>query len=389
MASNIPGYISVAPTTTVPGIVNASGFISGAATQLVEPLYITAESVSGGRAVAFNQSGSLQIAMASVSGRMPAVGVVRDGVLSGQQVEVWRNGSLFNNSSGTPFDFSGWMNQPLYVGASGHVIASGAPTASGNIQQMLGVSVSQSGMEIQLGDALEGVIAQSGDIGSGAIAGQAGGGFFTIASGTITTNDIGSGSIVSGLIASGQLGPNHFGSGVVLSGTIASGQLGNNHLGSGAIVRAAQFGTPIQSGTSWQLITEENVSGVRAVCISQSGNVRIAMAAVSGRMPAVGVVWDNVLSGINCNIYTDGFFQFPVGLFVVSGVTNFIGGPVWVGRSGFVCPISGSFNSGGYASGDIGQKLGGSVNSGAVLFRVNNTVWSGGPLGEATGGGIV
>lgn len=213
----------------------------------------------------------------------------------------------------------------------------------------------------------------SGSVGSGAIIGAAGGGSRNVASGTLTTNDIGSGAIVSGLIASGQIGGRHF--------------------ASGAMITQAQWVASVYSGTPWSLVTAENVSGVRAVCVDQSGNIRVAMAAVSGRMPAVGVVIDNALSGIPANIYTDGLIFFTSGLF--NGINHF-GQPVWVGRSGQLSPISGSFDSGGYASGDIGQKLGVAVTqsgianflSGAVLLRMNTTNWSGGPLGEATGGVI-
>ena len=299
--------------------------------------------------VAFTQSGTLQTAMASVSGRMPAVGIITANYASGATVTMIRGGRVY----GTAFNFSGWMNQPVYVGRSGQLVASGAPTSSGDIQQVVGVSHQQSGMMVQLGDALEGVAAASGDVGSGAITGQAGGGYFCIASGTLGTYD---------------------------------------H-SSGTVVRAAQFVAPVHSGTAWSLVTEEAISGVRAVAISQSGNLWISMASVSGRMPAIGVVVDNVLSGIPANVYTQGLQFFTSGLF--TGISHF-GQPVWVGRSGQLSPISGSFDSGGWASGDIGQKLGVAVTqsgiaafrSGAVLLNLNTTVWSGGPLGEATGGVI-
>lgn len=186
--------------------------------------------------------------------------------------------------------------------------------------------------------------------------------------------------LVSGGINSGVLANNS-----VLSGNIASGQLDTYHHASGCVVRASQFAAPVASGTAWNLITEELVSGVRAVNISQSGNIRVAMAAVSGRMPAVGLVVDNVQSGIQATIYTHGVVQFTSGMFTGIG---YFGQGVWVGRSGQPCPISGSFCSGGFASGDEGQRLGVALalGSGALLLNLNTTVWSGGPLGEATGG---
>lgn len=354
------GYIPLGGIGTGGGSAT-SGNVSGSFTdalQLVDSTFVTMETISGGKAAAFNQSGYLQVAMASVSGRMPAVGIIRDNVLSGQNVTLYRGGQLFNQPlSGTPWNFSGWTDQPLYVGMSGDVIASGAPTLSGNIQQIVGVSVCQSGLMIQLGDALEGVVAGSGDIGSGAITGQAGGGSFCVASGTLGTNDHGSGSIVSGLIASGQLGSFHGSSGMVTWG--------------GANL------TPFNSGNNWGFacpITEETISGIRAVCVSQSGNLRVAMASISGRMPAIGVVLDNVLSGIKVNVFTQGVFQLGSGMADYSGYLN---KALVVGRSGQIVTASGSFNSGGLnlaSGGDFFQRVGVAISSGALIVNIDPTV---------------
>lgn len=308
----------------------ASGAKVDASEWSIEDTFVAVENISGGRAVAFSQSGSLLVAMPGVSGRMPAIGVVVDNVLATATATVYRGGRVFS----TLFNFSGWPGSPLYVGLSGHVVASGAPTASGNIQQSLGVAITGSGAMIQIGDALEGVIAQSGDIGSGAIAGSLGGGFFNVASGTMGTYDA----------------------------------------GSGTVVRASQYITPFQSGTSWSLITEEIISGVRAVCISQSGTLRVAMASVSGRMPAIGVVVDGVLSGIPANVYTQGMFPLTSGLADYSGC---LGKPVWVGRSGSVVTWSGSFNSAGFnvgSGGDFVQRLGFAVTSGGFVANVDVTM---------------
>jgi hypothetical protein len=225
-------------------------------------------------------------------------------------------------------------------------------------------------------------------------------------SGAVLSGGLGAGVVFSGNIASGQVGPTHVASGGILSGNIASGQIGSFHIAnagvlsgdmgsgqvstyhhsSGAICPFSQYVVPVFSGAPFgAIITGEVISGVRAVSVSQSGFLQVAMAAVSGRMPAVGIVADNVLSGIAVNVYTQGIVQFTSGLFTGIG---FFGQPVWVGRSGHLCPVSGSFCSGGFASGDIGQKMGVAIalSSGAILVNVNTTVWSGGPLGEATGG---
>ncbi len=226
----------------------------------------------------------------------------------------------------------------------------------------------------------------SGHIAPGSVLGDSAGAPSSIAVGTIDFVDIAAQGIGSGNYASGSIAWPHLSSGCILSGhvasgtvqgfagstrSVASGTLGTYDFSSGTIVRAASFVSPIQSGTGWQLVTEEIISGVRAVCISQSGNLRIAMASVSGRMPAIGVVFDNVLSGINANVYSQGLFQFTSGLADYSG---YLGKTVWVGRSGSVVQWSGSFNSGGLnmaSGGDFIQRLGFAVNSGAAVLNVS------------------
>ena len=217
----------------------------------------------------------------------------------------------------------------------------------------------------------------SGNVGSGAVMGANASGSRNLASGTVGTFDLGSatvlavhlgsGSVLSGSIASGQVGPFALASGtsVPLSGTV-----GTYELGSGAVARGTQFVTPFHSGTAWSVLTEEIISGVRAVQLSQSGTLRQAMASVSGRMPAIGVVVDNVLSGIVANVYVHGAFQTTSGLADYSG---YLGKPVWVGRSGQVVTWSGSFNSGGLlvaSGGDFIQRLGIAYGSGAFLANV-------------------
>ena len=202
----------------------------------------------------------------------------------------------------------------------------------------------------------------SGNIGSGQI------GTFHVASGQFTGFELGSGAIVSGRIASGQIGTGHLADGSVTSGDIASGAIHVYHHASGDVVRAAAAVVPFQSGII-PLITEEIISGVRAVNISQSGGIRIAMGSVSGRMPAIGVVIDNVLSGIPANVYTQGFFQVTSGM---SDYSGWLGKPVWVGRSGQVVQWSGAFNSGGLnvaSGGDFLQRIGVAINSGAFLLN--------------------
>jgi hypothetical protein len=84
-------------------------------------------------------------------------------------------------------------------------------------------------------------------------------------------------------------------------------------------------------------------------------------------MPAVGVVVDNVASGIQTNVYTEGSFQLTSGLADFSG---YLGTRLFVGRSGQIVSTSGSFNSGGLVSGDTYQGIGTAYNSGAFVINV-------------------
>jgi hypothetical protein len=290
-------------------------FVSG----LSHMTAITEETISGVRAVCLSQSGNLRVAMASVSGRMSAIGVVVDNVLSGIQVNAYTDGT-FQFTSGMA-DYSGYIGQILYVGRSGQIVTSSGSFNSGGI--------------------LSGDITQP----LGVVFGSGAGSFAVAATLQFILNQ-------------------------ATSGSIASGQLDTYHHASGCTTRASQFSSPIQSGTSWTLLTEETISGARAVCISQSGKLRIAMASVSGRMPAMGIVVDNVLSGINANVYTHGLFQSTSGMADYSG---YLGKTVWVGRSGQIVSWSGSYNSGGLVTtsgSDFMQRVGYIVNSGAFIANV-------------------
>lgn len=308
-------------------LTSPGGGGGGTAGQLTEISFYTAEAISGGRAVAFTTSGTVQIAMCMQSGRMPAIGYVRDNYASGARATVYRDGRLFNTESGSPFNFSGLIGFPVFVGQSGHAIASGAPIFSGAYVQTIGVSIYESGMLIQLGDTFEESFVVSGDIASGGVVS------FNVASGTVVPGARNVAPFVSGNLLSGQ--------------------------------------TP--------LITAEIISGGRAVNITRSGTLQIAMASVSGRMPAIGYVHDGVLSGIEVNVYTQGFFEATSGLQDFSG---YLGRNLWVGRSGLLTQISGSWGSGGWLSGDLGQIVGTVLRSGSLLFNLRGCVYSGGPAGS-------
>lgn len=136
----------------------------------------------------------------------------------------------------------------------------------------------------------------------------------------------------------------------------------------------------------WDTIqTSEAISGFRAVNVSQSGYLQVAMPAVSGRMPAIGVVVDNYASGVMATFKEFGSAQG------MSGMCSFgtLGRTVWIGRSGHLAQMSGSWLSGGFLSGDITQRAGIALNSGGLRIHMELTVCYSGPqVYGPTGTGI-
>lgn len=303
--------------------------------------------------------GNFDIASGQVDNFHVASGAITSGRLG---VAGTPTGSLFLRDDFTWAAAGGGLTSGAVQ--SGHV-------ASGVVQGFFGTTRHIASGTIGVfdfgsGAILSGAIA-SGQIGfrhlaNGAV--QSG----SIASGAISTFHFSSGAVLSGNIASGQIGLNHIASGAVLSGHIASGQISTYKLASGTAATISQFSAPFVSGTAWTAITEEMISGVRAVAFSQSGTLRIAMASISGRMPAVGIVVENVASGIAANVYTAGAIQFTSGMADYSG---YLGQTVFVGRSGQIVTTSGSFNSGGLLSGNIIQPLGQAWTSGGAIIKVD------------------
>lgn len=230
----------------------------------------------------------------------------------------------------------------------------------------------------------------SGDIASGAVQGFFGTtrniasgtvGVFDLGSGAVVANTVGSGAIVSGNIASGQIGPNHLGSGAVTSGAIASGQVSQFALSSGAVnsghTASGAVITYARDVISDFFTCTEVVSGVRCVTFDPvgSGQIRLAMAAVSGRMPAIGVVFENQFSGDICKVVSLGHV-IPPTTAMGSGVciSGRIGKSLWVGASGQLVVLSGggpTIGVGPTNSGAYGQRMGMSAMSGTVLVQLN------------------
>jgi hypothetical protein len=218
----------------------------------------------------------------------------------------------------------------------------------------------------------------SGDLGEGVVvsssiaSGQIGGTHYgsgsvqsaAYASGSVSTFKIAAGAITSSLIASGQVGQSIIASGGVTSAHIASGQIGLSHLASGL------SSLPLLADT---ITTEEAISGGRCVNISQSGYARVAMAGVSGRMPAHGICPTNVASGTVLSPFSGnaliiaGTWQPTSGLLPNPAV---FGQYLFVGMSGNVTQT--------YASGMLVQRVGKMLKSGVASISVtDNMVTSG------------
>lgn len=222
-------------------------------------------------------------------------------------------------------------------------------------------------------------LVRSGNVASGAIANAA------VLSGSIGSGQIGSGHFASGLIAglqsggaglvSGQVSSGFLGNNSVLSGNIGSGQVSTPHFASGSIID--------DSRTSIiQMLAAELISGVKAVSMinDPSGSTttpyaRIAMANTSGRMPAIGMVVDDVASGQLATVYTQGAVYNGSGF---SGNLNIGFGsrppiPAYVGASGTLQNNAASFSSGMVQA--IGWFISSSGNFTAdgVLIQPNTT----------------
>lgn len=287
--------------------MNVSYLVGQSGIQIVPaPLGPTIGIQSGG--IVSGLIGAGQIGVFHLQSGLQTSGLVLSGGLgSGQVAAVHvQSGTLI---AGAGINITFGLSGITVVNASGSSVA----LASGNVT---------SGY---LGTIANSIAVISGKIGSGAIQGSLGGGYFNIASGTIGTNDIGSGAVITAA--------NYF------------------ILGS--------------------FNTMELISGIRGAAINPSGYVQIAMASVSGRNPCFGLVTSNVASGSAATIYTAGQFQFNMtaassGLVDYSG---YVGQVAYLGRSGQVVSVSGSYNSGGFGPNDIIQELGIIVNSGSIVMN--------------------
>ena len=180
---------------------------------------------------------------------------------------------------------------------------------------------------VQVGSLGSGAV-QSGNIGYGAI------GQFHIASGQLLGFELASGSIVSGRIASGQIGFGHLANASIQSGTIASGVLDRLHHNSGCVID--------------YFPCEQAISGIIAVAWGSGGCAVVPAERRSGlRMPAIGIVAGNFLSGAIVPVVRDGYIGVTFSGGIASGQ---FGRYLYVGSGGLLVNMSGYM--GGLSSGN-------------------------------------
>ena len=127
-------------------------------------------------------------------------------------------------------------------------------------------------------------------------------------------------------------------SGAVSQFAIGSGAVGSGNTASGAIITYAR------NVVLEQYSAAENISGVRCVgfLLGGSGAIWVAMAAVSGRWPAIGVAFNNALSGSQCTVVRFGEVVGPLNA-IGSGlcISGRMGRSLWMGASGQLVTVSG------------------------------------------------
>ena len=113
---------------------------------------VTLEGLSGGGGVYINRSGYFGRALASGSSTMQAIGVAIAAVSSGSRARVVVRGVVHS----LLYSFSGLVGGQAYVSrATAGAIANTDVTTSGELVQVIGYIVDQSGVYVNPGDALQ------------------------------------------------------------------------------------------------------------------------------------------------------------------------------------------------------------------------------------------
>ncbi len=310
-------------------------------------------SITSGK-IASGQLGSVHIRQLSIEGFDIADGAIASGKVASGSIgsvhignEQVRSGDIGSGAIGDPNIIgSGMVGQTALgnnVVRSGHIQADavGSPhLASGAVQS------GHIGNEAVVSGSLQTQILTSVHIASGGISIPS-----SLGDEVVTTRAIQSGDIRSGLLgaASGLFGvisgtlqtalPN--GEAPVHSGNIASGTIGAIHLQDNAINESQlASGVGSQKVNSVSFLAGELISGLQSVLpFSGSNFLQVAMAGVSGRMPALGVV--DASGGISSgdpipNMITHGFLDLKVASgngVALNGTDGLVG---YVSRSGTI-----------------------------------------------------
>jgi hypothetical protein len=281
-------------------------------------------------AISPSVSGQINIATAHNGAFVPAIGVILSNAGASETRAVFAVGTFA--ASGIT------VSVPIYVGRSGGLVST-HPGSGCTIQYMGTASIE---------GTIEPAVLYMPNVGSPHGSGS-----------------LGAASINSGEISSGQIGGIHLSSGCVQSGHVISGNI-------------ITYSRSVVDDTFNAM---ENISGVRCVQIQGSGFARIAMAAVSGRMPAYGVAFTNALSGESVSIVMAGTVRVPTAE-ISSGVaaSGRWMSRLWVGASGQLVTISGggpTIGIGPTNSGAMGQLIGSTTGSGRVIIDMDATMLSG------------
>lgn len=263
------------------------------------------------------------------SGRFPAIGLIVGNVVSGTRVKVYHKGLVFA---------SGFSPNVAYVNLG--------PDNIGRLNIAGGGAI--------VGGTPETVVYQT-------MARHMGSGYLWLGS---DFRQVGEAFVGFGMIASGSIDNVRLGSGAVRSGHIASGAI-------------ATFSRDVLEDG---VVAGELISGVCCVRVTSSGLLQVAMAAVSGRMPADGIA---IATPASMNSGTVASFirmgRVLLG-FLEPAISGKQGSRIWVGASGQVVTISGAGGGVGIGptnSGAQGQMIGRICGSGEILIDVDNTLYSG------------
>ena len=199
------------------------------------------------------------------------------------------------------------------------VIVQGATSQTANLQEWqnsAGVVYARINASGEFFGLIASGVVTSGSIASGSI------GNFHLASGAVTSGDIGNAAVVSGSIASGSVGTFHIASGSITSELIASGAVINADVADNAVtsgkIASGSIGTMhISSGGVQNVNIASGAVTSGNIASGSIGSFHIASGAVtSGEIGNASVVSGSIASG------TIGLFHFASGQVAAGGANS-------------------------------------------------------------------